>query len=236
MGRAFEYRKEKKFKRWGAMAKAFTRIGKEIAISVKLGGPSPETNSRLRQAIMNAKGANMPKANVESAIKKASSKDTANYEEETYEGYAPHGVAIVVDTQTDNTTRTISNLRVHFNKSGGQIGTMGAVSYMFKKKAVFKFNKGNINLEELEFELIDHGLSELQSDDDLIIAYGEFVDYGRLHTAIEAKGIEIIEATYDKIPDFYKEGLTDEQAEDVIKLIERLEEDDDVSLVFHNMK
>ena len=218
------------------MAKAFTRIGKEIAISVKLGGPSPDTNSRLRQAIMNAKGANMPKANVESAIKKASSKDTANYEEETYEGYAAHGVAIVVDTQTDNTTRTISNLRVHFNKTGGQIGTMGAVSYMFKKKAIFKFNKGSYNLEELEFELIDHGLSELHEDDGIIVAEGEFVDFGRLAKALEEKGVEIIEATYDKIPDFYKEGLTDEEAEDVIKLIERLEEDDDVSLVFHNMK
>jgi YebC/PmpR family DNA-binding regulatory protein len=236
MGRAFEYRKEKKFKRWGAMAKAFTRIGKEIAISVKLGGPSPETNSRLRQAIMNAKGANMPKANVDSAIKKASNKDTANYEEVTYEGYAPHGVALVVDTQTDNTTRTISNLRVHFNKLGGTMGTIGAVEYMFKKKAVFKFHKGKLNLEELEFELIDHGLSDLQSEDDVVIAYGEFVDYGRLHKAIEDKGIEIIEATYDKIPDFYKEGLTDEEAEDVIKLIDKLEEDEDVSLVFHNMK
>lgn len=236
MGRAFEYRKEKKFKRWGAMAKAFTRIGKEIAISVKLGGPNPETNSRLRQAIMNGKGANMPKANVDSAIKKASNKDTANYEEVTYEGYAPHGVALVVDTQTDNTTRTISNLRVHFNKLGGTMGTIGAVEYMFKKKAVFKFHKGKLNLEELEFELIDHGLSDLQSEDDVVIAYGEFVDYGRLHKAIEDKGLEIIEATYDKIPDFYKEGLTDEEAEEVIKLIDKLEEDDDVSMVFHNMK
>ena len=236
MGRAFEYRKEKKFKRWGAMAKAFTRIGKEIAISVKLGGPSPETNSRLRQAIMNAKGANMPKANVDAAIKKASNKDTANYEEVTYEGYAPHGVALVVDTQTDNTTRTVSNLRVHFNKLGGTMGTMGAVEYMFKKKAVFKFNLGKLNLEELEFELIDHGLTEIQAEEDIVIAQSEFVDYGRLHKAIEDKGIEIMESTYDKIPDFYKEGLTDEEADDVIKLIERLEEDDDVSMVFHNMK
>ena len=218
------------------MAKAFTRIGKEIAISVKLGGPSPETNSRLRQAIMNAKGANMPKANVESAIKKASSKDTANYEEVTYEGYGPHGVALVVDTQTDNSTRTVSNLRVHFNKLGGSMGTQGAVEYMFKKKAVFKFARGTYDLEELEFELIDHGLSELQADEETIIAYGEFVDYGRLHKALEDKGIDIAEATYDKIPDFYKEGLTDEEADEVIKLIEKLEEDDDVSLVFHNMK
>lgn len=236
MGRAFEYRKEKKFKRWGAMAKAFTRIGKEIAISVKLGGPSPETNARLRQAIINAKGANMPKANVEAAIKKASSKDTTNYEEVTYEGYGPHGVAIVVDTQTDNTTRTVANLRTIFNKLNGAMGTQGSVEYMFQKKAVFKFPKGNHNLEELEFELIDHGLSELQADEETIIAYAEFVDFGKLAKALEEKGIEVTESTYDKIPDFYKEGLTDEQAEEVIKLIDKLEDDDDVSLVFHNMK
>lgn len=218
------------------MAKAFTRIGKEIAISVKLGGPSPETNARLRQAIINAKGANMPKANVEAAIKKASSKDTTNYEEVTYEGYGPHGVAIVVDTQTDNTTRTVANLRTIFNKLNGAMGTQGSVEYMFQKKAVFKFPKGNHNLEELEFELIDHGLSELQSDEETIIAYAEFVDFGKLAKALEEKGIEVTESTYDKIPDFYKEGLSDEQAEEVIKLIDRLEEDDDVSLVFHNMK
>ncbi len=236
MGRAFEYRKEKKFKRWGAMAKAFTRIGKEIAISVKLGGPNPESNARLRQAIINAKGANMPKTNVEAAIKKASSKDTTNYEEVTYEGYGPHGVAIVVDTQTDNTTRTVANLRTIFNKLNGAMGTQGSVEYMFQKKAVFKFPKGNHNIEELEFELIDHGLSELQSDEETIIAYAEFVDFGKLAKALEEKGIEVTESTYDKIPDFYKEGLTDEQAEEVIKLIDRLEEDDDVSLVFHNMK
>ncbi|MBS1623280.1 MAG: YebC/PmpR family DNA-binding transcriptional regulator [Bacteroidetes bacterium] len=236
MGRAFEYRKEKKFKRWGAMAKAFTRIGKEIAISVKLGGPNPESNARLRQAIINAKGANMPKTNVEAAIKKASSKDTTNYEEVTYEGYGPHGVAIVVDTQTDNTTRTVANLRTIFNKLNGAMGTQGSVEYMFQKKAVFKFPKGNHNIEELEFELIDHGLSELQADEETIIAYAEFVDFGKLAKALEEKGIEVTESTYDKIPDFYKEGLTDEQAEEVIKLIDRLEEDDDVSLVFHNMK
>ncbi|MBS1595376.1 MAG: YebC/PmpR family DNA-binding transcriptional regulator [Bacteroidetes bacterium] len=236
MGRAFEYRKEKKFKRWGAMAKAFTRIGKEIAISVKLGGPNPESNARLRQAIINAKGANMPKTNVEAAIKKASSKDTTNYEEVTYEGYGPHGVAIVVDTQTDNTTRTVANLRTIFNKLNGAMGTQGSVEYMFQKKAVFKFPKGNHNIEELEFELIDHGLSELQSDEETIIAYADFVDFGKLAKALEEKGIEVTESTYDKIPDFYKEGLTDEQAEEVIKLIDRLEEDDDVSLVFHNMK
>ncbi len=218
------------------MAKAFTRIGREIAISVKEGGPNPETNARLRAAIQNSKAANMPKDRVEAAIKRASSKEEKAYEEMTYEGYGPHGVAIVIDTQTDNPTRTIANLRLAFTKLGGAIGTQGSVEYMFKKKAVFKFNKGSLNLEELEFELIDHGLSELQSEGDNVIAYAEFVDFGRLAKALEAKGIEVTESTYDKIPDFYKEGLSDSEAEDVIKLIERLEDDDDVSHVFTNMK
>jgi YebC/PmpR family DNA-binding regulatory protein len=236
MGRAFEYRKERKFKRWGAMAKAFTRIGKDIAIAVKEGGPNPETNARLRQAIQNAKGANMPKDRVENAIKKASAKDTANYEEVTYEGYAPHGVAVVVDTQTDNPTRTVANIRSYFNKLNGSLGTQGSVSYMFKKLALFKFALGKFNTEELELELIDAGLTDLQVSEDTVLAYADFTDFGSLSKKLEEMGIEIIEATYEKIPDFYKEGLTDEQAEEVIKLIEKLEEDDDVSLVFHNMK
>lgn len=237
MGRAFEYRKERKMKRWGAMAKAFTRIGKEIAIAVKEGGANPETNARLRQCIANAKGANMPKDRVENAIKKASSKDASNYEEITYEGYAAHGVAIVADTATDNPTRTVANLRSHFNKLNGALGNSGSVEYMFKKKALFKFNKGSHNVEELEFELIDGGLTELEdAGDDLLLAYADFNDFGNLAKTLETKGIEVIEATYEKIPDFYKEGLTDEQAEEVIKLIDRLEEDDDVTFVFHNMK
>jgi len=236
MGRAFEYRKERKLRRWGAMAKAFTRIGREIAISVKEGGASPETNARLRAAINNAKAANMPKDRVDAAIKRASSKEEKAYEEITYEGYGPHAVAIVVDTQTDNPTRTVANLRMHFNKLGGTLGTQGSVEYMFKKKAVFKFNKGNINLEELEFDLIDAGLTELVAEGDIAAAYCDFFDFGKMVKKLEEKGIEVVESTYEKIPDFYKEGLTDEQAEDVIKLIEKLEEDDDVSLVFTNMK
>ena len=236
MGRAFEYRKARKFKRWGAMAKAFTRIGREIAISVREAGPNPETNVRLRAAIQNSKAANMPKDRVEAAIKKASSKDDKAYEEVVYEGYGPHGVAIVIDTQTDNPTRTVANIRSYFNKLNGAMGTNGSVEYMFQKKAVFKFNKASCNLEELEFELIDHGLSELQSDDEIVIAYADFVDFGKLSKALEDKGIEVIETTYEKIPNFYKENLTDDEAEEVIKLIEKLEEDDDVSLVFHNMK
>jgi YebC/PmpR family DNA-binding regulatory protein len=236
MGRAFEYRKARKFKRWGAMAKAFTRIGREIAISVREAGPNPETNVRLRAAIQNSKAANMPKDRVEAAIKKASSKDDKAYEEVVYEGYGPHGVAIVIDTQTDNPTRTVANIRSYFNKLNGAMGTNGSVEYMFQKKAVFKFNKASYNLEELEFELIDHGLSELQSDDEIVIAYADFVDFGKLSKALEDKGIEVIETTYEKIPNFYKENLTDDEAEEVIKLIEKLEEDDDVSLVFHNMK
>lgn len=236
MGRAFEYRKERKMKRWGAMAKAFTRIGKDIAIAVKEAGPNPETNSRLRQCIVNAKGVNMPKERVDNAIKKASSKDAESFEEVTYEGYAAHGVAVVVDTATNNPTRTVANLRTHFNKLNGALGNSGAVEYMFKKKALFKFNKGSYNIEELEFELIDGGLTELEEVDDLLWAYADFNDFGNLSKVLEAKGIEVVEATYEKIPDFYKEGLTDEQAEEVIKLIDRLEEDDDVTFVFHNMK
>ncbi len=235
MGRAFEYRKERKMKRWGAMAKAFTRIGKDIAIAVKAGGGDPDTNARLRACMNNAKAANMPKATVEAAIKKAISKDTAGYEELTYEGYGPHGVAIVVDTATDNPTRTIANLRTIFNKNGGTIGTSGSVEYMFKKKAMFKFNLGNLNLEELELELIDSGLAEISEEDGMVTAYAEFSDFGNLAKGLEAKGIEVIESGYDKTPDFYKE-LDDAGAEEMIKLIEKLEDDDDVQVVFHNMK
>lgn len=236
MGRAFEYRKERKMKRWGAMAKAFTRIGKDIAIAVKEGGSDPASNARLRACIQNAKAVNMPKDRVENAIKRASSKDTENYEEVVYEGYAAHGVAVVVDTQTDNTTRTVANLRSYFNKLNGALGTSGSVEYMFKKYATFKFNKGAYNLEDLELELIDGGLTELSEDEGVVTAYAEFVDFGNMAKLLEEKGIEVIESGYEKIPDFYKEGLTDEQAEEVIKLIERLEEDDDVSIVFHNMR
>jgi YebC/PmpR family DNA-binding regulatory protein len=236
MGRAFEFRKERKFKRWGAMAKAFTRIGKDIAIAVKAGGGNPDNNARLRAAMQNAKAANMPKDRVENAIKKASSKDQADYEEVVYEGYAPHGVAIVVDTATDNPTRTVANIRSYFKKLDGVIGTNGSVEYMFKKLAVFKFNKGDWNVEDLELELIDGGLTDLQVEDDLVLAYAEFTDFGNMSKTLEEKGIEVIESTYEKIPDFYKEGLTDEQAEEVIKLIDKLEEDDDVNHVFHNMK
>ncbi|MBL7777749.1 MAG: YebC/PmpR family DNA-binding transcriptional regulator [Chitinophagales bacterium] len=235
MGRAFEYRKERKMKRWGAMAKAFTRIGKDIAIAVKSAGPDPDTNARLRACIANAKAVNMPKDRVENAIKRAVSKDTADYEELTYEGYGAHGVAIVIDTATDNPTRTIANLRAICNKNGGAIGTSGSVEYMFKKKAYFKFSKGNWNLEELELELIDGGLSELTEDEGTITAYADFTDFGNLAKTLEAKGIEVAESGYEKIPDFYKE-LSDTEAEEVIKLIEKLEDDDDVQQVFHNMK
>jgi YebC/PmpR family DNA-binding regulatory protein len=235
MGRAFEYRKDRKFKRWGAMSKAFTRIGKEISIAVKEGGPNPESNPRLRAAMQNAKSANMPKDRVESAIKRASSKAEKDYEELTYEGYAPHGVAIVVDTQTDNPTRTVANVRSYFNKYNGALSTSGSVEYMFRKKAFFKFTLNDFNLEDIELELIDFGLSELQEEEGVAIAYCDFVDFGRLSKGLEEKGIEIIESGYEKIPDFDKE-LSDEEAEDVIKLIDKLEDDDDVSHVFHNMK
>ena len=216
------------------MAKAFTRIGREIAISVREAGPNPETNVRLRVAIQNSKAANMPKDRVEAAIKKASSKDDKAYEEVVYEGYGPHGVAIVIDTQTDNPTRTVANIRSYFNKLNGAMGTNGSVEYMFQKKAVFKFNKASYNLEELEFELIDHGLSELQSDDEIVIAYADFVDFGKLSKALEDKGLTPISAEVEWIPSTTV-PVTDEQAEEISKLIERLEQDDDVQKVFHNM-
>lgn len=235
MGRAFEFRKERKMKRWGAMAKAFTRIGKDIAIAVKAGGGDPDSNARLRTCIQNAKAVNMPKDRVEAAIKRATQKDTAAYEEVTYEGYGAHGVAIVIDTATDNPTRTIANLRTICNKNGGTIGTSGSVEYMFKKRALFKFPKANWNPEELELELIDGGLTELHDEEGVLTAYAEFNDFGNLAKALEAKGIEVTESAYEKIPDFYKE-LSDAEAEEVIKLIEKLEEDEDVQQVFHNMK
>lgn len=236
MGRAFEFRKERKMKRWGAMAKTFTRIGKDLAIAVKEGGPSPDTNARLRQVIQNAKSANMPKDRVENAIKKASSKDSENYEEVVYEGHGAHGVAIVVDTATDNPTRTVANVRSYFNKCSGALGTSGSVEYAFQKKALFKFNKAGFDKDELEFELIDAGLSELVEEEEQFWAYAAFNDFGNLAKALEEKNIEIEESTYEKIPDFYKEDLSDEEAEEVIKLIDKLEEDDDVTFVFHNMK
>ena len=234
MGRAFEYRKEKKFKRWAGMAKAFTKIGREIAIAVKEGGPDPAYNPRLRLAMHNAKTANMPKANVEAAIKRASSKEAENYEEILYEGYGPHGVAFMVETATDNTNRTVANLRLIFSKGGGNLGNSGEVDYMFNHRGQFKVKADSVNMEELELELIDHGLEDVDTEEDMLVLYSAFEDFGSLQKALEEQGIEVDSAGLVRIPTHTKE-LTDAQVDDVINLIDKLEDDDDVTQVFHNM-
>jgi YebC/PmpR family DNA-binding regulatory protein len=235
MGRAFEYRKERKFARWGAMAKTFTKIGKEIALAVKEGGADPNYNPRLRAAVNNGKKANMPKTNVESAIKRAVSKDAENYAEVVYEGYGPHGIAILVETTTDNTTRTVANLRSHFNKCHGTLGTSGSVDYMFTRKGVFKIKKEFIkDYDELELELIDFGLDEIKDDGEEYILYSNFTDFGTMQKHLEEMGIEIDESSLERIPNMTKK-LEDEQVDAIFKLIDRLEEDEDVSQVFHTM-
>lgn len=236
MGRAFEYRKARKLKRWGTMAKVFTKLGKEIAIAVKSGGPDPQGNPRLRVLIQNAKAANMPKENVERAIKKASSKDQADYKEVVYEGYAPFGIAVLVETATDNNTRTVANIRSYFNKLGGSLGTSGSVEFMFEHKCNFKVAmKEGLDLEELELEMIDHGAEEIFAEDDYFMIYGEFTSYGALQKYLEENEFEIISSEFERIPNDLKE-LSPEQVEQVEKLLERIEEDDDVTNVFHNMK
>ncbi|MBK8564568.1 MAG: YebC/PmpR family DNA-binding transcriptional regulator [Saprospiraceae bacterium] len=235
MGRAFEYRKATKMKRWAGMAKAFTRVGRQIALAVKSGGGDPNYNPRLRLAVQNAKAVNMPKANVDNAIKKATSKDSENYEEVIYEGYAPHGIAILVETATDNTTRTVANVRHVFSKYGGSLGTSGSVSYMFSHKAVFAVAKSSIaDRDEFELEMIDAGLEDIREEEDLYLLTADFSDFGTFNKALEDKGIEIQESKFERVPSMLKR-LTDEEVEDVIKLIEKMEEDDDVQNVFHTM-
>ncbi len=234
MGRAFEYRKERKMKRWANMAKTFTKIGREIAIAVREGGGDPNYNSRLRLAMQNAKVANMPKANVDNAIKKALSKDAENYDEVVYEGYAPHGVAVIVETATNNTNRTVANIRHVFSKYGGSLGTSGSVEFMFNRKAVFKIKPEGLEREELELELIDFGLDELREEDGHWALYANFADYGALQKALEQRGIEVESSELLRIPSHTK-TLSDEEVEDVIKLVEKMEEDEDVINVFHNM-
>jgi YebC/PmpR family DNA-binding regulatory protein len=236
MGRAFEYRKERKMKRWSSMSRIFTKIGREISIAVKSAGVDPNSNSRLRIAIQNSKAANMPKANVEAAIKKASSKDVENFEEIVYEGYGPHGVAIIVETATDNPTRTVANLRMYFNKCNGSLGVSGSVSFMFEHKAEFKFANAGLDFEVLEMELIDFGLDDLQLDEENneVFVYTAFEDFGTMQKALEDKGIEVISANLIRIPNVTKE-LTEEQQADIYKLLEKLDDDDDVQQVFHSM-
>ena len=238
MGRAFEYRKASKLKRWGMMAKVFTRIGKDIVMAVKSGGPDPQNNSRLRALIQNSKAANMPKENVDRAIKRAISKDQEDYKEMVYEGYAPHGIALLIEATTDNTNRTVANLRSYFNKLGGNLGTSGMLDFIFDRKCVFKIaNSDSINLEELEFELIDFGAEEIFLDEETneIIIYGEFSAFGSLQKYLEEKSFELQGAEFTRVPNELKE-MSEEQTAEIEKLIERIEEDDDIQNVYHNMK
>ncbi len=235
MGRAFEYRKAAKFARWDKMAKAFTRAGREIAMAVKEGGPSPDTNSNLRRAIQNAKSAQMPKDRIDAAIKRASSKDDKGFTVVVYEGMGPHGVAIVVESATDNPTRTVANLRVIFNKNGGSMGTQGMHDFIFERKGVFNINATNVDAEELEFELIDAGLDSMEKDEENhLILYTKFADFGSLQKALEDKNIEVISAELQRIPNIHKE-LNEQDTDDVLELIDKLEQDDDVQTVFHNL-
>jgi DNA-binding regulatory protein, YebC/PmpR family len=236
MGRAFEFRKARKFKRWGNMARTFTRLGREIEMAVKEGGGDPSGNARLRLLIQNAKTENMPKENVERAIKRAISKDTAGYKDMIYEGYAPHGIALVIETATDNPNRTVANIRACFTKLGGSLGTSGMSTFLFERKCNFKVvNKEGTNLEDLEFELIDLGVDELFLDDDnLINVYAPFENFGPIQKWLEDNSFEIKNFSFERIPNELRD-LPEDQQEEVNKLIERLEEDDDVTNVFNNM-
>ena len=239
MGRIFEVRKATMFARWDRMAKQFSRIGKEIAIAVKAGGPEPATNPALRRCIQNARSVNMPKDRVEAAIKRASGKEMANYEELLYEGYGPYGVAILVETATDNPTRTVANVRSHFNKSSGTLGTSGSVSFQFKKMGVFKLKPEGVNPDDLELELIDHGLEEMgegtgENGEGVLVLRTAFNDFGNMQKALEEKGLHPISAEVEWIPTTTVQ-LPEEQAQDVLKLVDKLEQDDDVQKVFHNL-
>ena len=235
MGRAFEFRKARKFKRWAAMAKTFTRLGKDIAMAVKEGGPHPESNSRLRAVIQNAKAANMPKDNIERAIKRASDKDTADYKEVLFEGYAPHGIAILIETATDNNNRTVANIRSYFNKCNGTLGTSGSVEFMFDHICNFRIANTGLDIEELELELIDFGVEEIFEDEDGILIYASFESFGTLQKELEHRGFEILSSGFDRIPQVTKE-LTEAEVADVEKLLEKIEEDDDVQNVYHTMQ
>lgn len=236
MGRAFEYRKARKLKRWGNMSRTFTRIGKEITIAAKAGGPDPDTNPRLRALMQNAKAANMPKDTVERAIKKATDKDAGDYKEISYEGYGPHGIAIFVEAATDNNTRTVANVRSYFNKHNGNLGTQGSLSFLFDHKCVFKIKPTDgMDIEELELELIDCGVDEVEPDEEEIVLYGAFEDYSNIQKYLEDNGYEIISSEFERIPNDLKE-VTEEQRAAVEKLLDKLEEDEDVQNVFHNMK
>jgi YebC/PmpR family DNA-binding regulatory protein len=239
MGRIFETRKATMFARWDKMAKLFTRVGKDIAIAVKASGPNPESNPALRRAIQNGRAANMPKDKIESAIKRAAGRDAADYEEALYEGYGPHGVAVLVETATDNNIRTIANVRMHFNKNGGKIGTSGSVAYMFDRVGTVRLKPEGLDLESLELDLIDHGLTDMgesvgDNGEPQIVLRCAFPDFGRLQAAVEAKGIAPLSSEAEYLPQTTVQ-LDEAQANEVLALVDKLEQDDDVQKVFHNL-
>lgn len=236
MGRIFETRKATMFKRYAKMAKAFTKIGREIVIAVKSGGPNPESNPRLRMIMQNAKAVNMPKANVESAIKRASEKDSGNYDEIIYEGYAPHGVPVLVECTTNNPTRTVASVRMYFSRANGALGTNGSVSFMFNRVVLFKISAAGQNKDDLELELIDYGLEEITHDEEhnQFIIQVQFSDFGKMQSALEERKIEVLETSKTYLPTTTKE-LTPEQETEVMAMIEKMEEDDDIEAVYHNI-
>ena len=242
MGRAFEFRKERKFKRWGHMARVFTKIGKEITIAVKQGGPDVTGNPRLRALLQTARSENMPKDNIERAIKRASDKDQSDYKEVVFEGYGPHGIAVLVEAATDNNNRTVANVRSYFTKSGGSLGTSGSVDYMFDRKCMFRMKSDKpYDMEELELEMIDYGVEEIfeeENEDEQmeIVIYGEFTAFNSIQTYIEDNGYELISAEFTRLPNVELKELEGEDKADIEKLIERIEEDDDVQNVYTTMK
>lgn len=239
MGRIFETRKHTMFARWDRMAKQFARIGKEITIAVKAGGPEPAANPLLRRVIQNARAVNMPKDKVEAAIRRASGKEAEEYQEILYEGYGPHGIAVIVETATDNPTRTVSNMRMHFNKGGGNLANAGAVGFLFKRMGVFRLNPAGVDPDELELELIDHGLDEMgestgEKGEPQLVIRCAFNDFGQLQKALEDRGITPLSAESEYIP-LTPVELSEKEATEVLGLIDRLEQDDDVQKVFHNL-
>jgi len=234
MGRVFEKRKHKMFARFDRMAKAFSRIGKDIAIAVKLNGPNPDNNPRLRMAIQNAKGVNMPKDRVDAAIKRASSKEEKDFQEVIYEGYAPHGVPVVVECATDNPTRTVANIRLLFSKKDGAMGNSGSVMFLFERRGVFKFDPTILNLDELELDLIDAGAEEIHTDDEEIIVYTKFTEFGHMQKFLESKSLEPKSSELQYIPTTTKE-LSEAEQDEVMECVSALEEDEDVQTVYHNL-
>jgi len=234
MGRAFEYRKAAKLKRWGNMSRVFPKLAKAIEIAAKAGGPDPDMNPALRTAILNAKSQNLPKTNIEAAIKRASGKDAKNYTDVNFEGKGPHGILIFVECATDNNTRTVANIKMYFNKNGGQVVPTGSLEFMFDRKAIFEFNKPDMDLDELELELIDAGLEELEEEDGVVIAFADYTDFGNMNNKFEELGIELTKAELKRVPNNPQEFSEEEHAE-IAPLLEKLEEDDDVQAVYTNM-